>query len=175
MGALVLCFAGGACSAEEGTVEPTMDAGSLDAGVRDAPSDSRMDVRDAGTDRGASMMDAPTDRGSGERDAGVAEVFTPECRATSDCTGGRLCRMDRCVEPEAGCSASVGCANDARCEGGRCVPWTGAQTDPACTVDPRPGVFAPAVQCQFDEAPAGDAYPEHVHVLSTPMVADLRV
>jgi hypothetical protein len=44
-----------------------------------------------------------------------------------------------------------------------------------CTRDTRPGVFAPAVQCSFSTAPPGDPYPEHLHVLSTPMVADLRV
>ena len=174
MGALVLAMAGGACSAEDGTVEPPMDAGGRDAGALDARGDLGLDVRDVGVDRGPSGMDATADRGA-EDSGASAEVFTPECRATRDCTGGRLCRMDRCVESSAGCSATVGCPNDARCDGARCVPWTGTQTDPTCTVDPRPGVFAPAVQCQFDVAPAGDAYPEHLHVLSTPMVADLRV
>jgi hypothetical protein len=174
MGALALTMASAACSPDDGTVVPPMDAGGRDAGGLDARSDLGMDARDTTVDRGGTSMDAPADLGT-TADGAVAEVFTPECRATSDCAGGRLCRMDRCVEAPSGCSATAGCPNDARCEAGRCVPWTGAQTDPACTVDPRPGVFAPAVQCQFDVAPAGDAFPEHLHVLSTPMVADLRV
>jgi hypothetical protein len=170
MGALVLAAAAsGACAPDDGMVT-TPDGGALDAGRLDAASDLGVDV---GFDR-VSTMDAPADVGA-TGDGAAAEVLTPECRATSDCTGGRLCRLDRCVEPTTACSATLGCPNDARCEGGRCVPFGATQTDPACTVDPRPGVFAPAVQCQFDEAPAGDAYPEHLHVLSTPMVADLRV
>ncbi len=174
MGALVLAVVGGACSAGDGSVGPSLDAGDRDAGALDARDDLGMDVRNVGVDRGFSGMDATSDRGT-EDTGGSAEVFTTECRATRDCNGGRLCRMERCVDPSADCSATLGCPNDARCDGARCVPWTGTQTDPTCTVDPRPGVFAPAVQCQFDVAPAGDAYPEHLHVLSTPMVADLHV
>lgn len=172
MGTVALASVVGACAPDDGTVQPVGDSGPLDAGFRDARADA---VNDLGHDAGPPPMDVPVDRGVSATDAGAAEVFTPECRATADCPTGRLCRMDRCVDPVTACSATMGCPNDARCEGGRCVPWASGQTDPACTVDPRPGVFAPAVQCQFDEAPAGDAFPQHLHVLSTPMVADLRV
>jgi hypothetical protein len=37
------------------------------------------------------------------------------------------------------------------------------------------GVFSPTVQCRFDTAPASDPFPSNVHVLTTPMVADLLV
>ena len=113
VGALVAMMVGGACSPEEATIEPTMDAGFGDVGFRDAGNDLGMDARDVGVDRGGSM-DAPSDRGR-EGDGASAEVFTPECRATLDCTGGRLCRMGRCVEPATTCSATAGCADDARC------------------------------------------------------------
>ncbi len=171
MGPVVLAALVGACAPDDGTVTPVKDAGTFDAGTRDVVSDLTTDIT---IDRGVSKMDVPSDRGA-MTDGGAAEVFTPECRATADCPAGRLCRMDRCVEMTTTCTSAAGCPNDMRCEGGRCVAWASGGTDPACTVDPRPGVFAPAVQCQFDEAPAGDAFPEHLHVLSTPMVADLRV
>lgn len=158
------------CAPDEGQVVDPRDAGPADVGVLDARADAG---NDAGNDLGGVAKDVAVDRGA--PDAGDVGVFTPECRATADCTGGRICRMDRCVEPTTTCTSTEGCANDARCVGGRCVPWMTGQTDPACTVDPRPGVFAPAVQCQFDVAPAGDPFPDHLHVLSTPMVADLRV
>ena len=58
---------------------------------------------------------------------------------------------------------------------GHCTPFNPGQSDPTCTRSIMPGVFAPAVQCSFADAPAGDLFPEHLHVLSTPMVADLGV
>jgi hypothetical protein len=47
--------------------------------------------------------------------------------------------------------------------------------DMACMRDVRPGVFSPAVQCKFDEAPMGDAFPTYVHVYPSVAVADLKI
>ena len=55
-----------------------------------------------------------------------------------------------------------------------CLPYgvgPGGDHDPTCTRTPVPGVFFPGVQCEWLGPPAGDPYPDHKNVLSTPMVA----
>jgi hypothetical protein len=98
------------------------------------------------------------------------------CARSEDCDGG-LCVMGVCARDLGPCASNNDCGDDSRCDATlrRCVPHLPGGRDETCTRDVRPGVFAPAVQCRFNEAPAGDPYPEHLHVLSTPMVADLRV
>jgi hypothetical protein len=71
---------------------------------------------------------------------------------------------------------NVGCPGDQYCDvaAKECLPWgvgPGGTSDPSCQVAPVPGVFLPGVQCAWDGPPAGDAFPDHVNVLSTPMVA----
>jgi hypothetical protein len=55
------------------------------------------------------------------------------------------------------------------------VPFLPGEREEPCEREARAGVFAPAVQCRFAEAPMGDRFPTHLHVLSTPMVADFRI
>ncbi len=101
----------------------------------------------------------------------------PRACDTMGCPAGQVCIDQVCLPDHGPCTSNDDCRNDSRCATPlhRCVPYATGATDPACTREIRPGVFAPAVQCRFSEAPAGDAFPEHLHVLSTPMVADLRV
>jgi len=101
----------------------------------------------------------------------------PTACSSGGCPTGQVCVGDVCLADRGPCTSNDDCRNDSRCAmpPGRCVPYGVGATDPSCTREIRPGVFAPAVQCRFSEAPAGDAFPEHLHVLSTPMVADLRV
>jgi len=49
----------------------------------------------------------------------------------------------------------------------------GGTSDQGCASTPAPGVFFPAVQCEWLGPPAGDAFPAHVNVLTTPLVAPL--
>ncbi len=85
------------------------------------------------------------------------------CRALgSTCADGDACRGDRFCDPATG----------------RCTPWEGpgaGDHDPDCSRVIVAGTFAPTVQCEFTEAPAGDPFPNHLHVLSTPMVVDFRI
>ncbi len=158
-----------AACAPDDTVGVTVPDGGRDAGAMDA----RIDV-------GRPTMDVPTPPMDARAEASVFDAGTPSeagarCRASADCPSGSVCRAGACVTVDGSCTATTGCANDMRCVAGRCAPFATGQTDTACTIDPRPGVFTPAVQCVFDHAPAGDMYPDNLHVLSTPMVADLHV
>lgn len=116
------------------------------------------------------------DSDSGRIDATVGPD-AQGCDATNPCPAGQFCLEGRCVPDMGGCTTNEDCRNDSYCVMGvnRCTPFDPGQSDPACTREIRPGVFAPAVQCRFSDPPAGDPFPNHMHVLSTPMVADLRV
>jgi hypothetical protein len=104
------------------------------------------------------------------------------CGATC-CRAGQLCYMDTCVAGGRTCTSTDDCPGDTYCAldapgGAACVPYgvpASRTSDPACLRIIPPGTFAPTVQCAFDEAPAGDAFPTHLHVLSTPMVVDFAI
>jgi hypothetical protein len=130
--------------------------------------------RDGGLDGGA--MD-----GGGIPDPEDGGVSCPVecnggcCEADEVCVGGVACGADR-----GPCSSSDDCSGDDYCDPVtmRCVPWgipEGVDRDPECTRLAVAGAFAPTVQCEFRETPAGDAFPTHLHVLSTPMVVDFAI
>ncbi|MEC7518798.1 MAG: VCBS repeat-containing protein [Myxococcota bacterium] len=97
--------------------------------------------------------------------------------ADACCAAGEVCRDDACVPGGAPCASDDECLGDSFCDEtlGRCVPWDDMGSDPECSRLIVAGTFAPTVQCEFFEAPAGDAFPANVHVLTTPMVVDFRV
>ncbi len=130
------------------------------------------DASEVGTD--IAPPDVVDDMSLDVSDAPVDSVGQA-CSDGNPCPTGLFCASGRCVRDAGPCAG--GCANDSRCvtEAGRCTPFAPGESAPACTREIRPGVFSPAVQCRFSEAPAGDPFPSHLHVLSTPMVMDLRV
>jgi len=92
------------------------------------------------------------------------------------CAEGEVCRYDTCVPDPAPCTTNVDCTGDTYCDvtANECLPWgvgPGGTNDTACVRDPVPGVFFPGAQCEWLGPPAGDPYPDHKNVLSTPMVA----
>ncbi|MBX3272171.1 MAG: hypothetical protein KF729_18035 [Sandaracinaceae bacterium] len=116
----------------------------------------------------------------GGRDAGGGDDAGPctPCGAAC-CAEGEVCVESACVTPGPECTTSDDCLDDAYChESGRCLPYGVPPTrdrDPSCNRFVLAGVFAPTLQCAFDTAPAGDAFPSHVHVLSTPLVVDFGI
>lgn len=98
------------------------------------------------------------------------------CGATC-CGGAEVCVSSRCVAAGPTCTTSDDCLGDTYCEPtvGRCVGYVEGGSDRACTREIPAGVFSPTVQCQFSVAPAGDPYPEHVHVQGTPTVIDFGI
>jgi hypothetical protein len=92
------------------------------------------------------------------------------------CPAGEECRYGVCVVPGE-CDGDEDCGDDSYCEDGACIPYgRGTRTDrnPECTRVVVIGLFAPQLQCSWEGPPAGDAYPDNRHVLSTPMVADFE-
>jgi hypothetical protein len=112
----------------------------------------------------------------GSADSGT-DVASGPCSPSNPCPAGAVCVDGACARDMGACRTGNDCGSDGRCVTalGRCVPYQPGERDLACTQEVRPGVFSPAVQCQFSAAPMGDAYPMHLHVLSTPMVMNLRV
>ena len=92
------------------------------------------------------------------------------------CGASEACRYDTCIATPQGCGAELTCGGDQHCDGAtnECVPWgvgPGGPSDLTCHDDPAPGVFFPVEQCAWAGPPAGDAFPAHINVLATPMVA----
>jgi hypothetical protein len=92
------------------------------------------------------------------------------------CEDGQVCRHDMCVAQPMACLRNADCSGDQHCDTSvmECLPWglgPGGLSDPGCKNTPTPGVFIPGVQCEWIGPPAGDAFPDHVNVLATPMVA----
>src|SRR5947208_1478712 len=106
----------------------------------------------------------------GQEPAGPGDGCNPACGA------GQACRYDTCVAQPTACARSTECSGDQYCDPSakECLPWglgPGGTSDPTCKNDAAPGVFFPGVQCEWLGPPAGDAFPDHVNVLATPMVA----
>jgi hypothetical protein len=88
-----------------------------------------------------------------------------------------VCRYATCIAPVP-CTANTGCAGDQYCDttAGECLPWgigPGGDSDRSCAGKPAPGAFFPTVQCTWPGPAPDDAFPAHVNVLATPMVATL--
>jgi hypothetical protein len=133
-----------------------------------------------GIDVGMDLVsrDAVTTGDDGALDRGIDAVGpTGSCSDRAPCPSGMVCVEGGCRRDMGSCRDGNDCSGDSRCVAslGRCVPYMPGERDMSCTREVRPGVFSPAVQCRFSEVPPGDAYPEHIHVLSTPMVMNLQV
>ncbi|MFH1438609.1 MAG: hypothetical protein ABIJ56_23070 [Pseudomonadota bacterium] len=150
-----------------------------------------------GTDSGDGSDVADTDRVDGVTDQPDLPVEAPDmadpdaqdvevgCEDGREpcggacCTETQLCFYDLCIEISMACTSDDDCGNDSYCDPdtGYCVPYGSGPRDafnPDCTHLVTVARFSPLLQCSFEEAPEGDPYPAHVHVLSTPLVVDFN-
>lgn len=90
------------------------------------------------------------------------------------CPTGLSCNSGVCEPPQPSCVTNQDCENDTYCKSGTCTPYgTGGVTnDPNCHQSVPPGAFAPAVVCQFTQAPASDPFPTLLDVQATPTVVN---
>ncbi len=130
---------------------------------------------DAGTDAGEdTASDVAPD---GADDAAVDT--NPPCEAMCGgacCESGEVCWESLCIPDLGACTDNDGCWSDSRCVDGVCVPFgtpSGETSDDSCEVDIDIEAIEPQVQCRWTGPPAGDAFPDHVHVMATPTVVDL--
>lgn len=110
----------------------------------------------------------------------------PDDSCSSPCPGGELCVQGECVGDRGECNRDDDCGGDTYCCGAdcladlsdspTCIPYgTGPRGDvnELCIGDITIGLFRADVQCEWTGPPPGDPFPDHVQVLTTPLVADL--
>ena len=145
----------------------------------------------AGTTGGPPPMTTSTSSGSedGSDESGSGSTGEPAqaCEASSDCPEGEICAAGLCVEHDGPCEDDGDCTGDTYCcdeedclpegeEGGYCIPYgegPRGDTNPECTQDVVIGLFEPSIQCEWTTPDAGDPFPNHANVLTTPLVAQL--
>ncbi len=159
------CPEGQYCS-DAGVCKAWRDAGLGDGAVGDGS------LGDAGGD-GSVIGDGGGDGASSDAGA-CAEGQTP-C-GTQCCDSGYVCYQDQdCILEQPSCESDGDCQEDSYCDDGVCVPYglgPRGSFNPDCTRLSIAGLFQPSLQCTWFGPPAGDPYPNHIQVLSTPMVAD---
>lgn len=157
---------------------------------------------DGGLDEADSIGDTLTGTGTGDEtgDTGDTTTTTADtgdtdtgdtggeaCTASAECPSEQWCVDGQCAPGEGECSSHDECSGDTYCcdapdclpEGeapGICIPFGSGpfgSANPECEQEIVIGLFEPDVQCEWTEPPAGDPYPGHVNVLTTPLVADL--
>lgn len=134
---------------------------------------------------GGSSKDKDPDANTGS-DAAVRGGIGDACGPSTPCSTGLLCAGGECVEPEGECTSDSDCSGDTYCclddclpDGvteGACVGYgtgPGGSVNDECVGDVVVGLFQADTQCEWSGPPAGDPFPNHIQVLTTPMVADL--
>jgi hypothetical protein len=134
-------------------------------GICVAPTDSGLPPTDA------NGTDAPS-----QMDVGVDAPCAIACGAIC-CAMDEVCFDDTTCIPDRGtCASADECGDDTWCSpDGLCVPFgTPADhtTDDSCTRSIDIETIAPDVECRWTGPPAGDPFPDHYQVMSTPVVVD---
>ncbi|MBI5486546.1 MAG: hypothetical protein HY905_04365 [Deltaproteobacteria bacterium] len=100
---------------------------------------------------------------------------TTACASTCCSDGLERCREDVCIADLGACTTGDDCWSDSWCEAGICVPYgvpADHLNDDDCSRPIDIETIVPDVQCRWTGPPAGDAAPDWVHVMSTPVVVD---
>lgn len=92
------------------------------------------------------------------------------------CRQGEFCALgEACAIEQPPCQTSDDCWYDSYCDNGTCIPYgipAGHDHDEDCENPIDITAILPAEQCRWTAPPAGDAHPDHYHVMSTPVVVD---
>jgi hypothetical protein len=135
-----------------------------EAGTFDGGGDGAVD----GAEPDSAQPDADIDASSG-CEAGQIACGDDCCEQDEQCYG------DVCIPDQGTCESDQDCQEDSYCEESTCVPYdvgTRGPFNPECTRLAVAGLFQPSLQCEWTAPPAGDPHPDHVQMLSTPMVVD---
>ncbi len=119
------------------------------------------------------------DDGTGTGDPESCEPGATGC-AGECCTAAQTCFDFGCATVLGFCTEDGQCINDSYCQplaggDGVCLPYgegPGALQKLDCDKVVPPGVFFPSVQCEWLAPPPGDAHPNNINVLGTPLVAN---
>ncbi len=167
-----------ACSAGGGTKGSSGGSGAAASAAGGSSSGGTVNVGGSGA----------TTINPNDPDSGNPQLTT--CTTTAECGAGAVCVLTAsgglCSPNGGSCTADGNeCINDTYC----CLSIDGCViegvTDPICVsnatrpvndmcrTDAQVGIFSPDLQCEWTTPPAGDPYPNSIHVLSTPLVANL--
>lgn len=171
LGALVFVLAASGCDCSGPTVPRHACTSARDCTTGEVCIDGFCAGPDSGVHPDGGGVDSNTDASCPAASACGASC----CRASELCFGG-----DTCARDSGACTSTDDCPGDSYCEPTmmHCLPYgvpAGHDSDPTCMRLVAAGTFAPEVQCAFTAAPAGDAFPANLHVLSTPMVVDFGI
>ncbi|HHH11979.1 MAG TPA: VCBS repeat-containing protein, partial [Sorangium sp.] len=116
--------------------------------------------------------------GSGLFGSGGSDCPQPLC-AGECCRAGDSCALDVvCAPSQPPCSGNDDCWFDSYCHGGSCVPYetpSEKDHDEECKNPIMIDAIVPAEQCRWTGPPAGDPFPNHNQVMSTPVVVDFNL
>ncbi len=177
---LVVCIGVLGCSSDS---EPTAHDG--DGGDAAGPLEAAQ-ARDAGyappapdnlSSRDGQVNSEPTGGSATEGDA---------CSTEQLCADGFICVENICLANRGSCQGDADCSGDTYCclddclsdrrSQGACISYgegPRGNVNEACVGETTIGLFEPDVQCEWTQPPEGDPYPDHINVLTTPLVADL--
>ncbi|MBK8259234.1 MAG: hypothetical protein IPK82_42080 [Polyangiaceae bacterium] len=124
---------------------------------------------------GSGGTTSSTGTGGTGGEGGVIGTGGASVECTVPCQPGQICSHGVCV-PGQMCQTDNDCDNDTYCKDGECAPWEDAdpQHDPTCVYITAAGILSPKTRCEFATAPAGDPFPGHVDVQSTPIVVNFN-
>ena len=159
-----------------------------DGGGRDSAtgSDTAIPETSGGSTTDASETDGTTSSADTDPDPTQGETTgePPQtCEQSSQCAQEEVCAGGVCVPSDGPCQSDADCGGDTFCcaqgclpegeEGGWCVPYGLGDVNEQCLGEVVIGLFEPDVQCEWTTPAAGDAFPDHANVLTTPLVAQL--
>jgi hypothetical protein len=105
---------------------------------------------------------------SGSEVGNGATLCDPGCADDQEC-------IDAICVSKTSCSSDNVCPSDQYCLNGRCAPYGGDHlNNPTCERLVPAGLLSPQIFCEWKAPVAGDPYPNHKQVLSTPLVIDFN-
>ena len=101
----------------------------------------------------------------------AAQVCADTC-----CDQGQSCALGQaCAHAQPPCATNDDCLFDSYCDNGACIPYglpKDHDHDPTCVSDVKIDAVVPSEQCRWTGPPVGDAHPNNVQVMATPVVVD---
>jgi len=111
-------------------------------------------------------------------------LLQPSCSGSEVGSGTTLCDPgcaddQDCIEAvcvsKMTCAGDNDCPSDQYCLNGRCAPYAGDHiNNSTCERLAPAGLLSPQIFCEWQKPLAGDPYPNHKQVLSTPLVVDFN-
>lgn len=105
---------------------------------------------------------------SGSEVGSGTTLCDPGCADDQDC-------IDAVCVSKMTCAGDNDCPSDQYCLNGRCAPYAGDHiNNSTCERLAPAGLLSPQIFCEWQKPLAGDPYPNHKQVLSTPLVVDFN-